>query len=88
MAASRDAGWLRCTHNDGEDSRSAYLPRRLASDLDNQHYRDLGRRRPRSAADDIIMAESEWRGRPIRYRIGHIRYPGALDPADNQLNPK
>ncbi|MGO9743647.1 MAG: hypothetical protein ACLPN5_19445 [Roseiarcus sp.] len=41
-----------------------------------------------SAVDDIILAKNEWRGRPIRYHIGRIRYPHPLEPSDIKPNLK
>ena len=41
-----------------------------------------------SAVDDIILAKNEWRGRRIRYHIGHIKYPNGLTPDDLKLHLK
>ena len=41
-----------------------------------------------TAVDDIIMAKNEWRGRPVRYHIGRIKYPHPLSPSDIELNLK
>jgi hypothetical protein len=41
-----------------------------------------------SAVDDIMLEKSDWRGRPIRYNIGHIRYPNGLTPDDLKLHLK
>ncbi len=40
------------------------------------------------AVDDIILARNEWRGRPVRYHIGHIKYPHPLETSDIKLNLK
>jgi hypothetical protein len=41
-----------------------------------------------SAVDDIMLEKSDWHGRPIRYNIGHIRYPNGLTPDDLKLHLK